>query len=87
MDSTFEGHETRSTALDVGSIPVLPPHPKRVSPWRFNKALYRRGNEIERPFRRLKGFRRAFSRFHKLGLVFIDFIYFALIVEALREQQ
>jgi transposase len=87
MDSKFEGHETRSPALDVGFIPVVPPHPKRVVPWRFKKALNRRGNEIERPFRRLKGVRRAFSRFHKLGLVFIAFIYFALIVEALREQQ
>ena len=42
-------------------------------------------NEIERLFRRLKGFRRIFSRFDKLDLVFIAFIYFALIVEALRE--
>ncbi|HVO23555.1 MAG TPA: IS5/IS1182 family transposase, partial [Candidatus Margulisiibacteriota bacterium] len=40
---------------------------------------------IERLFRRLKGFRRIFSRFDKLDLVFIAFIYFALIVEALRE--
>jgi len=43
-----------------------------------------RRNEIERLFRRLKGFRRIFSRFDKLDLVFIAFIYFALIVAALR---
>ena len=49
------------------------------------KALYRRRNEIERFGRRLKGFRRIFSRFDKLDLVFIAFIYFALIVEALRQ--
>jgi transposase len=47
--------------------------------------LYRRRNEIERLFRRLKGFRRIFSGFDKLDLVYIAFIYFALIVEALRE--
>jgi hypothetical protein len=29
--------------------------------------------------------RRIFSRFEKLDLVFIAFIYFALIVEAMRE--
>jgi hypothetical protein len=40
--------------------------------------------EIERLFRRLKGFRRIFSRFDKLDLVFIAFIYFALVIEALR---
>jgi hypothetical protein len=31
-----------------------------------------------------QGFRRIFSRFDKLDLVFIAFIYFALVVEALR---
>jgi transposase len=46
--------------------------------------MYRRRNEIERLFRRLKGFRRIFSRFDKLDFVFIAFIYFALIVEGLR---
>jgi len=46
--------------------------------------MFRRRIEIERPFRRLKGFRRIFSRFDKLDLVLIAFIYFALVVEALR---
>jgi len=32
-------------------------------------------------FRRLKGFRRIFSRFDKLDVVFTFFIYFALIVD------
>jgi hypothetical protein len=44
----------------------------------------RRRNEIDRLFRRLKGFRRIFSRFDKLDLVFLGFLHFALIVEALR---
>ena len=46
--------------------------------------MYKRRNEIERLFRRLKGFRRIFSRFEKLDVMFIGFISFALIVEALR---
>ena len=84
MDCAYEGNETRQLALDLGFIPVVPPNPQRVEPWRLKKALYRRRNEIERLFRRLKGFRRIFSRFDKLDLLFIAFIYFALIVEALR---
>ena len=59
-------------------------HPNRVEPWRLKKAWYRRRNEVERLFRRLKGFRRLFSRFDKLDLVFIAFINFALVIEALR---
>jgi transposase len=84
MDCAYEGNETRQLAFDLGFIPVVPPHPQRVDKWTLNKAIYRRRNEIERLFRRLKGFRRIFSRFEKLDLMFIAFIYFALIIEALR---
>ena len=72
-------------ALDLGFIPVVPPNPQRLQPWKIKQAWHRRRNEVERLFRRLKGFRRTFSRFDKLDLVFIAFIYFALIVEALRQ--
>ena len=84
VDRAYEGDETRQLALDLGFIPVVPPKCSRLEPWQYKKAMYRRRNEIERLFRRLKGFRRIFSRFDKLDLVFIAFIYFALIVEALR---
>jgi len=41
-------------------------------------------NEVERLFRRLKGFRRIFTRFDKLDVMFIGFIVFALIVIVIR---
>ncbi len=56
----------------------------RLEPWEFDRVLYRRRNEVERLFRRLKGFRRIFSRFDKLDVMFLAFLHFALIVEALR---
>ena len=65
-------------------IPVVPPKSNRVDPWSYNRQLYKKRNEIERLFRRLKGFRRIFSRFEKLDVVFLAFLNFALIVEALR---
>ena len=46
--------------------------------------MYKRRNEIERLFRRLKGFRRIFLRFEKLDGMFVAFINVALIVEGLR---
>ena len=52
--------------------------------WHYSKAIYKRRNEIERLFRRLKGFRRIFSRFDKLDVMFIAFIHFALIADALK---
>ena len=84
MDRAYEGNETRQLALSLGFSPVVPPKSTRIEPWEYNKVLYKRRNEVERLFRRLKGFRRIFSRFEKLDLLFIAFIYFALIVEALR---
>jgi transposase len=84
MDRAYEGNETRQLALDLGLIPVVPPLSTRVQPWTYSKAWYRRRNEIERLFRRLKGFRRIFSRFDKLDVMFMAFLCFALVVEALR---
>ncbi len=63
---------------------MTPPRHNRLEPWEYDRAMYRRRNEIERLFRRLKGFRRIFSRFDKLDVIFLAFLNFALIVEALR---
>jgi len=84
MDRAYEGNETRQLVLDLGFEPVVPPLCTRVEPWTFSKAWYRRRNEIERLFRRLKGFRRIFSRFDKLDIMFMAFLCFALVIEALR---
>ena len=84
MDRAYEGDETRQLALDLGFIPVVPPLSTRIQPWEYNREMYKRRNEIERLFRRLKGFRRIFSRFEKLDVMFIAFINFALVVEAMR---
>ena len=43
-----------------------------------------RCRDVERLFRRLKGYRRIFSRFDKLDVLFLGFIHFALIFDALR---
>ena len=84
MDRAYEGDQTRQLALELGLVPVVPPKSNRVNAWEYDRAMYRRRNEIERLFRRLKGFRRIFSRFEKLDVMFVGFIHFALIVEAFR---
>lgn len=84
MDRAYEGNETRQLALELGFVPVVPPKGNRINAWEYDREMYKRRNEIERLFRRLKGFRRIFSRFEKLDVMFIGFIHFALIVEAFR---
>jgi transposase len=74
MDRAYEGAETRQFVLDLGFTPVVPPKKNRVTPWEYDRFMYCRRNEIERLFRRLKGFRRIFSRFDKLDVMFTAFI-------------
>jgi transposase len=62
MDRAYKGDETRQLVLELGLVPVVPPKSNRVDPWTYDRALYRKRNEIERLFRRLKGYRRIFSR-------------------------
>ena len=85
MDRAYEGDETRQLVLELGYVPVVPPKSNRVHPWEYDRELYKKRNEVERLFRRLKGFRRIFSRFEKLDVLFVAFIHFALIVESLRQ--
>ena len=84
MDRAYEGQDTRHLAVALGFTPVVPPRQNRRAPWAYDRQLYKRRNEVERLFRRLKGFRRIFTRFEKLDVLFLGFIVFALIVEALR---
>ena len=84
MDRAYEDNATRQLVLDLGMIPVVPPKSTRIEPWDYDRALYKKRNEVERLFRRLKGFRRIFSRFEKLDVVFLAFVHFALIADALR---
>ena len=65
MDRGYEGIDTRQLALDLGFVPAVPPKSNRIEPWEYDRAMYKRLNAVERLFRRLKGFRRIFSRFEQ----------------------
>ena len=83
MDRAYEDDATRGLALALGWQPVVPPKRNRRRPWRYDRALYRRRNQVERLFRRLKRFRRIATRYDKLDAVFLAFIHLALIFDAL----
>ena len=84
MDSAYEGDATRELAQQLGFVPVVPPNLQRREPWELDKALYRRPNEVERMFRRLKAWRRLLTRYDKIDVMFAAFVAVALIAEALR---
>ena len=84
LDRAYEGDEMRDLARQLSYEPVVPPKENRRVPWKYDKNIYKRRNEVERLFRRLKGFRRVFTRFEKLDVMYLAMLTFALIVEALR---
>ncbi len=83
-DRAYEGDETRQLVPDLGFTLVVPPKSNRRNPWDYNRELNKKRNEVERLFRRLKSYRRIFSRDDKLDVLYIGFITFVLTIEALR---
>ena len=84
MDKAYEDDATRALARDLGFVPVVPPKSSRKEPWEYDREPCKRRNEVERLFRRLKGFRRVSTRYDKLDRMFLGFVVFALVFETLR---
>jgi transposase len=83
MDRAYEGDATRKLALELGYIPVVPPKSNRKNPWEYDRILYKQRNQVVRCFRRIKRYRRVFTRYDKLDIMFLSFIFLALIMDAL----
>ena len=67
-DRADEGDQTRQLAFDLDYTPVIPPKSNRKQPWAYDREAYKKRNEVERLIRRLKGYRRVFSRYDKLDI-------------------
>ena len=78
-DRAYEGTPTRQLALALGYTPHIPPKANSRNPRPYDPHIYKRRNEIERLFRRLKAYRRIFVRYDKLDVIFLAFITLALI--------
>ena len=83
MDRAYEGNSIRSLAIQNGFIPVVPPKKNRKNPWKYDKEFYKRRNEVERYFLRLKRFREVFTRYDKLDCIYFSVVQLAMIFDAL----
>lgn len=83
MDRAYEGENVREAAMGKGFVPVVPPKKNRKNPWNYDEERYKQRNKIERYFLRLKRFRRIFTRYDKLDIIFCGFIYFVMICDAI----
>ena len=83
MGRAYEGENVREAAIEKGFVTVVPPKKNRKAPWDYDEERYKRRNEIERYFLRLKRFRRIFTRYDKLDILICGFIYFVMICDAI----
>ena len=83
MDKAYEDDKTRSLSVTLGYIPIVPPKRSRKILWEYDRELYKKRNEIEKYFLRLKRFRKIFTRYDKLDVMFKGFILFAMIADAI----
>jgi transposase len=79
MDRAYEGNECRKSARRYKMKPIVPPKSNRKYRWHYDKELYKHRNIVERNFRRIKEFRRVFTRYDKLDETYNAFISFANI--------
>jgi len=83
MDRAYEGDRMRGKAAGMGFVLVVPPKRNRREPWGYDRERHKKRNEVERIFLRLKRFRKIFTRYDKLDVVFAGFIYFAMVADAI----
>ena len=83
MDKAYEGESMRKKAMEKGYSPAVPPKSNRKDPWEYDKERYKQRSEIERYFLHLKRFRKIFTRYDKLDVLFCGFIHFAMIGDAI----
>ena len=83
-DRAYDAEHFHDTILDAGAIPVIPPRPERKRPHRYDRALYKERNLVERMFAKLKQFRRVATRYDKLLQNFRGFVVIAAIILWLR---
>ena len=81
MDRAYESDAMRQLVQDKGLKPVVPPKANRKEPWDYDKELYKKRNQVERLFCRIKRFRRIATRYDKLDVMFAAFIKIAIILE------
>ncbi len=79
-DRGYDSDELRDFIKERGGKPVIPPKINRNVQYRYDKALYKTRNRVERFFCRLKDFRRVATRYDRQPYTFMAAVFLASIV-------
>ena len=85
-DRAYEGDATRQLAWELGYIPTVLPRRHRKIQWDYGVELYGERNIVERLIRRLKGFRRVFTKYDKLDIMHLGYVTLPCIFESFIRQ-
>ena len=83
-DKAYDADRLRTHIKERGAIANIPNMIRRKKRFRWTKALYRKRNQIERFFNKLKQFRRIATRYDKLGASFLAFLQLAAVRISIR---
>ena len=83
-DRSYDSDAIRADLKRRGIEPVIPPRSNRKEAIPYDEAKYRRRNEVERLFNRLKQFRRVATRYEKLDETFLAFIHLTAALVMIR---
>ena len=79
-DKAYDSDAFIAEIASQDAIAVIPPRKGRTEPREYDKELYKRRNLIERFFGWLKQYRRVATRYDKLSVRYLGFVYFAAIL-------
>ena len=79
-DRGYDSDELRDFIKARGARPVIPPKKNRKVQYRYDKALYKTRNRVERFFCRLKDFRRVATRYDRQPYIFMAAVFLVAIV-------
>lgn len=79
-DKAYDADAFIAEITSQDAIAVIPPRKNRKQTRTYDKELYKLRNIIERFFHRLKQFRRVATRYDKLAVRYLGFVYFTSIL-------
>ena len=74
-DKGYDANYMLQAGEKVGAKVVIPPRKHRKIQREYDKELYKKRNIIERMFNKMKHFRRVATRYDKLDLSYLAFVF------------
>jgi transposase len=84
MDKAYGGENLRIIAQELNYNVIVPPKSNAKQPREYDKEKHKRRNMVERLFCKIKTrYRKVFTRYDKLDVIYLAFVFLALITEKL----